>query len=179
MAARPRRRARAPLELREGAEGETVKRRNLNAGQKAIAAAEVWELVGAPKNRRDQKRGRSELLAEQFGVSRAYVEQARALVISDAVGAAAVKAGSNTLHGLHGKSPGKPCFGAKFDFMVERSTEAAHLFERTLPRMTGWGERQEAFSFLPRPTIAFCKAANSLSPTFWMRETPLFREAAE
>lgn len=56
-----------------------VKRRNLTKGQRAIAAAEAWDLMGKNTPKRAEV-NRKELLASTFGVSAKYVQQARALV---------------------------------------------------------------------------------------------------
>jgi ParB-like chromosome segregation protein Spo0J len=55
-----------------------VKRRNMTSGQKAVSAAEAWDMVGdkfVPKGAK-----RKEVLGQMFGVSPSYVQQARALV---------------------------------------------------------------------------------------------------
>lgn len=67
-----------------------VKRRNLSQSQRAIAAAESWNLVG-PGTSQDS---RAKKLARLFGVNNAYVSQARAL---DSELAAEVKAGTRPL----------------------------------------------------------------------------------
>jgi hypothetical protein len=69
-----------------------VKRRNLTAGQRAIAAAEAWDR--APKNLGGGK-GTAATLAAMFGTNRTYIEQARALTVEDHLGAQAVKAGAS------------------------------------------------------------------------------------
>lgn len=68
-----------------------VKRRNLSASQRAIAAAEAWELV-SPKN--GGKQGRAGALSDLFGIAHGYVQQARAL---DPELAAEVKQGLRSL----------------------------------------------------------------------------------
>lgn len=79
-----------------------VKRRSLRAGQKAIAAAEAWDHVvpNVGDNRR-AKIDRAALLAAMFGVSKSFVEMARALVLDDPIAAAAVKAGDEQLAPAH------------------------------------------------------------------------------
>jgi hypothetical protein len=69
-----------------------VKRRNLTAGQRAIAAAEAWEL-GSEKVRNS----RAKALGQQFAVNYRYIEHARALVERDRAGADAVKSGIRSL----------------------------------------------------------------------------------
>lgn len=64
-----------------------VKRRNLTAAQRAIAAAEAWDQVAVKNDRR------RDVLAVMFDVSTGYVQQARALVERDPAGAEQVKAG--------------------------------------------------------------------------------------
>jgi hypothetical protein len=67
-----------------------VHRRNLSAGQRAIAAAEAWDVTQSG-SREEPKPKR---LAAMFGVAHGYVSQARALVERDPDAAAAVKAGA-------------------------------------------------------------------------------------
>lgn len=64
-----------------------MQRRNLTAGQKAIAAAEALQRFG----------GSAVEVAAQFGVSDTYVGQAKALLESAPDAAAAVKAGTAAL----------------------------------------------------------------------------------
>jgi hypothetical protein len=66
-----------------------VRRRNLSASQRAMAAAEAWGVTQSGQ-RDDPKHKR---LAATFGVAHSYVQQARALVERDAVGAEAVLRG--------------------------------------------------------------------------------------
>jgi hypothetical protein len=73
-----------------------VKRRNLTAGQKAVAAAEAWDMGSLKVGK-----GRAAALAELFGASKAYVEQARALLERDPPAAEAVKNGDLTLAEAH------------------------------------------------------------------------------
>jgi ParB-like chromosome segregation protein Spo0J len=68
-----------------------VKRRNLSAGAKAIAAAEAWDRATFPKNL--GKQGKAGALAALFGINHTYVQQARALLQDDPPAAEAVKAG--------------------------------------------------------------------------------------
>jgi ParB-like chromosome segregation protein Spo0J len=68
-----------------------VKRRNLTAGQRAMAAAEACLILNAGV------RG----LAAQFGVSSGYISQARQLLDRDPPAAAAVKSGDQTLGAAH------------------------------------------------------------------------------
>jgi hypothetical protein len=67
-----------------------VRRRDLTAAQRAIAAAEAWGMIGGTR-----EDSRAKKLARVFGVNNAYVSQARALVERDPVGAATVKAGGS------------------------------------------------------------------------------------
>jgi len=67
-----------------------VQRRNLTAGQKAIAAAEAWEMLDGKK----LPKRREEVLADLFHTNRLYVQHARALVERDPLGAQAVKDGA-------------------------------------------------------------------------------------
>jgi ParB-like chromosome segregation protein Spo0J len=67
-----------------------VKRRNLTAGQRAIAAAEAWDMFADSRAER-----RAIKLGTLFGSNKVYVDKARALVERDPDAAAAVKA--NTL----------------------------------------------------------------------------------
>jgi hypothetical protein len=82
-----RRSARAGVSL-------NVKRRNLTAAQRAVAAAEAWDLVAVTGNR---QRPKHKALAKIFGCSHDYVRQARALVERDPVAAEAVKRGELSL----------------------------------------------------------------------------------
>lgn len=69
-----------------------VKRRNLSASQRAIAAAEAWDVVALTvQPNRDTPRRKH--LSTIFGVGENLVQQARALVERDPAAAAAVKAG--------------------------------------------------------------------------------------
>lgn len=77
-----------------------AKRRNLSSAQRAMSAAEAWDMVEdrrtmngkhLPKNR--EKDGRAQQLAGMFGVSRAYIEQARYVLLNDPVTAGVIKAG--------------------------------------------------------------------------------------
>jgi hypothetical protein len=85
-----------------------AKRRKSNAGQLAMAAAEAWHI--AEKDGKVQTKGGNrkskaqsghliseprDYFAKAFGVGKNYVEQARALLKDDALGAAAVKAGGS------------------------------------------------------------------------------------
>lgn len=71
-----------------------VKRRNLNAGQRAVAAAEAWDLASQELGR---GKGRAQTLGELFDVSHAYVTQARALLRDAPELAARVKTGEVAL----------------------------------------------------------------------------------
>ena len=78
-----------------------MRRRNLNASQRAIAAAEAFDqvpILGTDGKRRDA-------LASMFGASRSYVQQARALVERDPDAARAVKAGAKTQGTSRAASP--------------------------------------------------------------------------
>lgn len=68
-----------------------VKRRNLTASQRAIGAAEAWDMVSPDSG---GKQGRAGVLGSRFGITHSYVQQARAL---DAELAAEVKAGTRSL----------------------------------------------------------------------------------
>jgi hypothetical protein len=72
-----------------------VTRRHLSKAQRAIAAAEAWDL---PKSTQGKGRGRAAALGEMFGVSAAYVQRARALVERDSALAALVKNGMTSLN---------------------------------------------------------------------------------
>jgi hypothetical protein len=74
-----------------------VRRRNLTGGQKAIAAAEAWELFPTG-SRSDPKKAQ---LAAMFDINDRYVQQARALVERDPVAAGAVKRGEMSLGDAH------------------------------------------------------------------------------
>ncbi len=91
-----------------------VKRRNLNAGQKAIAAADAW-LQGEAEGRVQVGPGRpkkspqnAEIIrapavhfAKVFGVGEKYVEMGRDLLRDDPVAAAAVRDGPADLRKAH------------------------------------------------------------------------------
>lgn len=70
-----------------------VKRRNLTSGQRAIAAAEAWGLIANSGTKQRDAKDRHATLAAQFGVSKTYVQQARALVERAPDLAAQVKSG--------------------------------------------------------------------------------------
>jgi hypothetical protein len=82
-----------------------VKRRNLSAGQRAIAAAEAWDQVG--EGSRADPRARK--LARLFGTNDNYVSQARALVKNAPDLAQRVKEGTPLSEGYgdHQKRRGK------------------------------------------------------------------------
>jgi ParB-like chromosome segregation protein Spo0J len=67
-----------------------VSRRNTTASQRAIIAADAWEMARAVKIDRKRIRDR---LADQFGISNGYIQQARYLVKHDPDAADAVKRG--------------------------------------------------------------------------------------
>lgn len=66
-----------------------VKRRNLTQGQRAIGAAEAWDMVGS--GTKDDSRAKK--LARLFDVNNAYVSQARKLVTEQPEAAERVKRG--------------------------------------------------------------------------------------
>jgi hypothetical protein len=74
-----------------------VKRRNLTAGQRAIAAAKAWDMVGKVPT----EAKRRDVLAAMFGVNEKYVQQARALVHHVPDVAAAVGRGEVDLRGSY------------------------------------------------------------------------------
>jgi hypothetical protein len=85
-----------------------LRRRGSSSGQRAIAAAEAWDMVevetGAAAHRKSGKSSqtsrsawRRDKLATMFGVNPKYVQQARALLARDPDAAEAVKAGDATL----------------------------------------------------------------------------------
>jgi ParB-like chromosome segregation protein Spo0J len=69
-----------------------VNRRHLTTGQRAIAAAEAWELV-SPRTSKRAIADRHKTLGVMFGVSATSVQRARALVERDPALAAVVKNG--------------------------------------------------------------------------------------
>lgn len=68
-----------------------VARRSLSSSQRAIAAAEAWDLVA------DEEGKRARNLARRFQTNNSYVSEARALVTRDPDAAAAVKSGAKKL----------------------------------------------------------------------------------
>jgi hypothetical protein len=89
-----------------------VKRRNLSAGQRAVAAAEAWSQAAAegrvqtgqggdhkskPKEGVDLIQSPRDSFAGLFGVGKNYVEMARALWLDDPPAGDAVKAGTADL----------------------------------------------------------------------------------
>lgn len=78
-----------------------IKRRNLTAGQKAIAAAEAWDLLSTASGTKRAGVNRLDRLADIFDVGRTAIQQARDLVGRDPVASEAVKRGETVLGQAH------------------------------------------------------------------------------
>lgn len=98
-----------------------VNRRHLTAGQRAIAAAEAWDLVGTTGGTK-----RRDVLAAMFGVAGGSVQQARALVERDPALAIVVKNGGILKHAYEGLTEREAVL-ARLESMTEETASMETL----------------------------------------------------